>query len=62
MDFRLALLKIDLSLSFENTKFLLDKNHPRHLLIEIGDPLTLVHPQDFNLEFGMRRFLIASMS
>ena len=62
MELRLALLKIDFSLSFENTKFLLDKNHPRHLPIKIGDPLTLVQPQVFNLEIGIRRFLIASMS
>ena len=45
MELRLALLKMDFSLSFENTKFLLDKNHPRHLPIEIGDPSTLVQPQ-----------------
>ena len=60
MELRLALLKIDFSLSFENTKFLLGKIISPNQKIE--DPLTLVQPQVFNLEIGMMRFLIASMS
>ena len=56
------LLKIDFSYPLKNTKILSVKNHPRHLAIEIGDPSTLVQPQVFNLEIGMMRFLIASMS
>ena len=61
MDLRLALLKIGFPYLLKNTKFLFVKNHPWNLPIEIGDPSTLVQPQVFNLEIGMRRFLIASM-
>ena len=60
MELRLALLKIDFPYHFENTKFLLDKII--FLNQKIEDPLTLVQPKVFNLEIGMRRFLIASMS
>ena len=61
--FRLALLKNKFSLTFENSKFLHDKNLSQGISqSKIEDPLTLVQPQVFNLEIWMMRFLIASMS